>query len=152
MSIVWILVAVAACILSGVGTAGFMRARMKRERLIGEIEDPRDTQIRELLVAVKVARENEARARAGEKDNADELAQAQDRVRELEKLRASDERGLEAMQGRIEGLLGERNQLEENLAGTRSENERLHSRVEELEMERSMGRAADMLDPELQAS
>ena len=152
MLIVWILVAVAACVVSGIGAAGYMHGRLQRQRLLAEIEDPRDTQIRELLVAVKVARENETRASSGREDHLDELSQARDRIKTLEKLSAGAAGEAETMQGRLESLLGERNQLEENLAGMRRDNERLHNRVQELEMELSVGRTGDLLAPELQAS
>lgn len=152
MLIVWILLAVAACAASGFCAARYTRARTERERLIAEIEDPRDSQIRELLIAAKVSRQNALRAKAGESSNSEELVQAHDRIRTLEKTAASANADVETMQGRLEDLLGERNELEEQLAELRRDKERLRNRAQELEMELSMGKAGDLLDPVLQAN
>ncbi len=152
MSIVWILLAVAACAVTGFCASRYARARAERERLIAEIEDPRDSQIRELLIAAKVARENAQRAKTSESTNSEELVRARDRIRTLEKAAANGNTEVETMQGRLEELLGERNQLEEELAALRRDKERLHNRAQELEMELSMGRAGDLLDPALQAN
>lgn len=152
MSIVWILLALAVCAASSFIAARYTRVRLERERLIAEIEDPRDSQIRELLIAAKVARENALRAKADESSSSEELVQARDRIRTLEKTATNANTDLETMQGRLEELLGERNQLEEQLAGLRRDKERLHNRAQELEMELSMGKAGDLLDPVLQAS
>lgn len=152
MLIVWIVLALTACVLSGVGTALFMRARFQRERLVAEIEDPRDSHIRELLAAVKVARESTARATARQDESSEELTQAHDRIRVLEKTAANALNDVTTLQGRMESLLGERNQLEEALAGMRRENEGLRNRAQELEVELSMGGSPDLLDPGLQAS
>ena len=73
-------------------------------------------------------------------------------IRTLEKAAANGNTEVETMQGRLEELLGERNQLEEELAALRRDKERLHNRAQELEMELSMGRAGDLLDPALQAN
>jgi chromosome segregation ATPase len=152
MSIVWILLAVAACAASSFCAARYARASMERERLIAEIEDPRDSQLRELLIAAKVARENALRAKAGESSSSEELVQARDRIRTLEKTAATANDQVETMQGRLEDLLGERNELEEQLAKLRRDKERLLNRAQELEMELSMGKAGDLLDPAIQAS
>lgn len=147
MSIVWLLVLLAACVLSGFGAAAYTRARLAHARLIAEIEDPRDTQIRELLVALKLARENSARAKVGERDAAEELSQARDRIRNQEKTLADAHKEVAIMRDNEESLIGERNRVEEELAAVRRENERLGDRIEALEVELSMAKAADLLDP-----
>ncbi len=152
MLIVWFLLAVAACAASGFCAARYTRARVERERLIAEIEDPRDMQIRELLVAAKLARENALRAKSDESSSSEELVQARDRIRTLDKTVTSAHREVEAVQGRLEDLLSERNQLEEELAGLRRDKEQLRNRAQELEMELSMGKAGDLLDPAMQAN
>jgi len=148
----WFLLAVTACAASGFCAARYTRARMIRERLMAEIEDPRDMQIRELLVAAKLARENALRAKADESSSSEELVQARDRIKTLDKTVTSAQREVETMQGRLEELLGERNQLEEQLAELRRDKERLGNRTQELEMELSMGKAGELLDPALQAN
>ena len=152
MSIVWLLLAIAACVVCSCGSTRLTRARLERERLVAAIEDPRDSQIRELLIAAKVARANAARAKADESSSGTELAQARDRIRSLEQHAARTSGEVEAMQERLETLLGERNQLEEQLADLRRDREQLRNRAQELEMELSMGQAGDLLDPVLQAN
>lgn len=152
MLIMWFLLAVTACAASGFCAARYARARMIRERLMAEIEDPRDMQIRELLVAAKLARENALRAKADESSSSEELVQARDRIKTLDTTVTSAQREVETMQGRLEELLGERNQLEEQLAELRRDKERLGNRTQELEMELSMGKAGELLDPALQAN
>ncbi|UCG73185.1 MAG: hypothetical protein JSV45_02040 [Chromatiales bacterium] len=144
--------ALATCAGSSFIAARYTRARVERERLTAEIEDPRDSQIRELLIAAKVARENALRAKADESSSSEELVQVRDRIRTLEKTAADANADLETMQVRLEELLGERNQLEEQLADLGRDKERLRNRAQELEMELSMGKAGDLLDPVLQAN
>jgi chromosome segregation ATPase len=151
MSILGLLLAIAACVGCAFAGARWMRWRLEHEQIVAASEDPRDTQIRELLVASKMARENAARVKAAESSTTEELAVAHDRVRTLEKEVESATADLARMQCRLEELLGERNQLEEELARVRQERELLRARTQELELELNIDRRQDLLDPALQS-
>ncbi|MGI9330692.1 MAG: hypothetical protein ACR2QB_08220 [Gammaproteobacteria bacterium] len=152
MSIVWFLIALAAC--AGAAFAGMRYTRWKvaRERVIAEYEDPRDTQIRELLAEGKVLRKKLAAAQADAEKAGEELTLTTNRANDLEAAMARAQKEFKTSQGMLHDNLGQRTDMESQLDQMRRENDGLKARVQELEMELRLGSGPDLLDPSAQVN
>jgi len=149
---VWFLFALAAC--AGAAFAGMRYARWQaaRERVIAEYEDPRDTQIRELLAEGKVLSKKLAAAQTAAEKAAEELALSTTRAQDLESAMSRAEKEFKTSQGMLHDHLGQRTDMETQLDQLRRENDGLKARAQELEMELRLGSEPDLLDPSAQVN
>lgn len=152
MSILWILSCLAfgaTGVLAGVAGA---RWQAHRRRQVAESEDTRDTQIRELLAALKLARSDVQRAREAGEAAAEAGAAANASSATLESELAETRAQLQNTQQLLQGEIDRRTSQQEELLRLSRTNENLKQRIQELELELHVSHSADMLDPELQVS
>jgi len=83
MAILYFILALFACIASGVGGAYAMRFVTERNREIAEQEDPRDTKIRDLQAKVRLTDKDMVQNRAKSESATEHLKLAHDRINEL---------------------------------------------------------------------
>lgn len=147
MAILWSFVA----LLAGLGAGALsMRWHVQRTREIAEQEDSRDTQIRELLAALKIARADLARAReeaAATSAGADETSR---RLAELDEAVARSHTEHNETRELLDREIVEKSRLQEELHQLRRECEALKTRAQELELELQAAGSAELLDPALQ--
>jgi len=152
MSIVWFLFALAACAAAAFAGIRYTRWQVARERVIAEYEDPRDTQIRELLAEGKVLRKKLAGTQAAAEKAGEELALTATRAKDLQTAMDRARKEFKTSQGMLHDHLGERTDMESQLDQLRRENDGLKARVQELEMELRLGNEPDLLDPSAQVN
>ena len=146
MAILWSMLALVFGL--GAGALG-MRWHVERTREIAEQEDTRDTQIRELLAALKVAREDLAKTREQAASATVTADQTHQRIEELEQQLAEAHRLHEDTRELLNEEIAEKTTLQEELIQIRRECEALRTRVQELELEAQASEAGDLLDPML---
>ncbi len=152
MWFVWSLLGILAGLAVAAVGAFAMRWSVERNRVIAEREDPRDTQLRELLTEIKLRRADSARAQQAVEDANSDAAGVRQALKEAESRAENLQADLDKRIGLMEKESGERLAASEALERLRRDNEALKARVHELEMELSMGHSKDMLDPSIQAT
>jgi chromosome segregation ATPase len=152
MSILWFLFALAACAGGAFAGMRYTRWQVARERVIAEYEDPRDTEIRELLAEGKVLRKKLADTQAAAEKASEELALSATRAKDLEAAMARSQKEFKTSQGMLHDHLGGRTDMESQLDQLRRENDGLKARAQELEMELRLGKEPDLLDPSAQVN
>lgn len=151
MSILFVLLALAGCVISAVSGAALARWRIRRAETIAESEDIRDTQIRELLAEVKVSNQNAKRAAAEASDAGERIAALESQLEEFRgRLEAAHETA-DKSEAMLRDEVNEKTQLREELIKLRREKDNLETRAQELELELRMASdGAQLLDPALQ--
>ena len=151
MSILFVLLALAACAGSALGGAWFARWRIRRAEKIAESEDIRDTQIRELLAEVKVSNKEAKRAAAEATESAERIAALETETEELRGRLDSAHETADNSENMLRDEVNEKTRLREELLKLRREKDNLETRVQELELELRMANdGAQLLDPALQ--
>lgn len=147
MTVLNFVLAFIACIATGVAGAFGMRWHIQRKRVLNRHEDPRDTQIRDLLAAMKIAKEDVVKARTKEMEFKEHVDMAHMRINELqERLDAANNKYYTCNEN-LNKEHAEKEGLEDKLKATAQQLENFKQRVQELEMEMSVGGSGDMLDP-----
>jgi predicted flap endonuclease-1-like 5' DNA nuclease len=148
MSTLFYVVGFVACIVTAIAGALCMRWRMARSADVSDHEDPRDTQIRNLLGEVQMARNDMKRSRTIADEATEHVELAHETIHELKRRTAS----LGERIAEFESHAGERsNELElltDKLSAANQQLNTLKHRNQELEIELSaVNPAEDMLDP-----
>ena len=146
MAILWSMLALVFGL--GAGALG-MRWHVERTREIAAQEDTRDTQIRELLAALKLARGDLAKTREQAASATVTADQTHQRIEELEQQLAEAHQLHENTRELLNEEIAEKTVLQEELIQLRRECEALRTRVQELELEAQASEAGDLLDPML---
>ncbi len=147
MTVLW---SILAALLGCASGAALMRWRHQRGREVAEREDSRDTQIRELLAALKVARDDAARGKAALEAAAADAAAREEQLAELQSRLDAAIRAEADCRALLEQESSAQARAQEQLLAQRRETERLAGRVQELELEISVAQTTDLLDPGLQ--
>jgi len=145
MAILYFILALFACVVSGIGGAFGMRFVIERNREIAEREDPRDTQIRDLQAKIKLTGNAMAQNHKKAESATEHVGLAHNRIiqllDEVEDLKNSVQ-NQEAVQG-TDG--GERELLRDKLSAATRQLDTLRQRNQEMEVELSLVREPDML-------
>lgn len=150
MTILYYVIAFIACLASGAAGAWGMRLYDERKRIIAEREDPRDTQIRDLQASMKIAKEDVVKARTKELEANEHLDIAHKRIEELLERSASANEKFVTCEQTLKQEIAEKELIESKLKATDQQLESVKQRAQEMEMELSVNRSGDMLDPEHQ--
>lgn len=147
MSILFFILALFACVVSGFAGAFGMRFISERNREIAEQEDVRDTMIRDLQAKIKLAANDTAQNRRKAESATEHVALAHDRIitllEEIKNLKSSLE-NQQAVQGSDSD---EKELLHDKLSAATRQLDTLRQRNQELEVEISLIREPDMLAP-----
>lgn len=147
MTVLNFVLAFVACLVTGVAGAVGMRWHMQRLRTATRNEDPRDTQIRDLLAGMKIAKEDVVKARTKELEFKEHVDMAHMRIKELqERLDAANNKYYTCNEN-LNKEHAEKEVLEDKLKATMQQLETSQQRVQEMEMEMSVEGSGDMLDP-----
>ena len=147
MTVLYFFLAFVACVATGAAGAAGMRWHVQRTRITARSEDPRDTQIRELLASNKIAKEDVVKARTKELEFKEHVDMAHMRIKELqERLDAANNKYYTCNEN-LNKEHSEKEMLEDKLKATMQQLETFKQRVQEMEMEMSVGNGGDMLDP-----
>ena len=147
MTALYFVIAFVACLATGAAGAYGMRRHMQRGRIIARSEDPRDTQIRDLVASMKIAKEDVVKARTKEHEFKEHVDMAHMRIKELQERLDSVNKKYYACNENLNKEHAEKEMLEERLKATMQQLETSQQRVQEMEMEMSVGGSDDMLDP-----
>ena len=145
MSILYFILALFACTVSGIGGAFWMRFVIERNREIAEQEDPRDTKIRDLQAKIKLIGDDMTHDRAKAVSATEHVKLAHDRITELLDETKDLKRSLqnkEALQGNDSD---EKELLRDKLSVANKQLDTLRQRNQELEVELSVTSEPDML-------
>ncbi|HHQ13440.1 MAG TPA: hypothetical protein ENK16_00275 [Chromatiales bacterium] len=139
-----------ACALSaGIG-ALVMRGMIRRRQEIADREDSRDTQIRELLAALKVARTDAKRAREQAAETTSVMAQSKTEFETTRQALEAAQQQHEETRQLLQSEIDQKSALRDQLEAMRRECETFKSRAQELELELSVSQTKDLLDPKKQ--
>ncbi len=139
-----------ACAVAAAAGALIMRGVIRRRQEIADREDSRDTQIRELLAALKVARADAKRAREEAAATTSVMAQSKTEFETTQQaLEATRQQHQETRQ-LLQVEIDQKSALRDQLEAMRRECETFKNRVQELELELSVSQAEDLLDPKKQ--
>jgi predicted flap endonuclease-1-like 5' DNA nuclease len=145
MSILYFILALFACAVSGIGGAFWMRFVSERNREIAEQEDPRDTKIRDLQAKIKLIGDDMTQDREKAVSATEHVKLAHDRITELldetKDLKRSKQ-DKEALQGNDSD---EKELLRDKLSVANKQLDTLRQRNQELEVELSVTGEPDML-------
>jgi len=147
MSTLFYIVSFAACVATATVGACLMRWRMRRVNDVSDREDPRDTQIRNLLGEVQMAKNDMARNQKGAQDAAEHVQLAHARIEQLVARIAKLTRQLEETDSEHSGTRDEIDLLGDNLSAVNRQLETLKQRNQELEVELHANQDVDMLEP-----
>jgi predicted flap endonuclease-1-like 5' DNA nuclease len=146
MSSLFYILSLAACVATATVGACLMRWRMQRVNNVSDREDPRDTQIRNLLGEVQMARNDMSRSQQGATDAAEHVQLAHERIEQLFARNTKLTQQLEATAGERSGTHDEIELLKDNLSAVNKQIETLKQRNQELEVELRAANDADMLE------
>lgn len=146
MSSLFYILSLAACVATATVGACLMRWRMQRVNNVPDREDPRDTQIRNLLGEVQMARNDMSRNQKGATDAAEHVQLAHERIEQLVARNTQLTQQLEATAGERSGTHDEIELLKDNLSAVNKQIETLKQRNQELEVELRAANDADMLE------
>ena len=146
MSSLFYILSLATCVATATVGAYLMRWRMQRVNNVPDREDPRDTQIRNLLGEVQMARNDMSRNQKGATDAAEHVQLAHERIEQLVARNTQLTQQLEATAGERSGTHDEIELLKDNLSAVNRQIETLKQRNQELEVELRAANDADMLE------
>lgn len=148
MSILFSILAFFACVATAACGAWGMRWHMEKTREVPEKEDPRDTQIRDLLAQVRMAKNDMVRSRTIAEDAEEHLKLAHERIDELFARSAKLSARAESAESDLQAAHSARDLLRDKLSAATQQLDTLKQRNQELELELSVAQDADMLEPE----
>ena len=152
MSTLFVMLSLIACgATAAIGAFG-MRFYIERNRIIAEREDPRDTKIRELQAAVKLARKDLVLTRNSMTETTDHLKLAHERIDELIEQRDFSREKFNSCEALLKKEIGDRELLQEKLSVAKTQVENLKERNQELELQIRHSNEGEMLSPSFHES
>jgi len=145
MSTLFVILALAACFVTGVAGAFGMRFYIERCRVIAEREDPRDTKIRDLQATIKLAKKDLNLKRSSADENAEHLKFAHARIDELmDRIGKLKDKYASCVE-LLETEIGAKDILQDKLSVAKTQLETLKERSQELELQLRATDDSDML-------
>jgi len=145
MSILYFILALFACAVSGIGGAFWVRFVSERNREIAEQEDPRDTKIRDLQAKIKLVSDDMAHDRTKAVSATEHVRLAHDRITELLNETKDLKRSLQSREALQGNDSDEKELLRDKLSVANKQLDTLRRRNQELEVELSVTSEPDML-------
>jgi len=147
MSTLFVILAPAAFIVTGVAGAFGMRLYMERNRVIAEREDPRDTKIRDLQATIKLTRKDLTLKRTNGEETAEHLKLAHTRIDELLDRISKLKDKYASCVALLEKEIGAKDVLQDKLSVAKTQLETLKECNQELELQLRASDEPDMLNP-----
>lgn len=136
---------------SAAGGAWGMRYYIRRKRVIAEAEDPRDTQIRDLLARVKVATDTADRERAATETATSQLGNSHREIEKRDAEIADAVRQYTTCKDVLKKEIAAKNDIRDRLKITEQQLENYKQQLHEAQMELRVKHASEeLLDPSLQ--
>ena len=145
MSILYFILALLACAISGVTGAFGMRFFIERNREIADQEDPRDTKIRDLQAKINLTAKETVANRASATSAKEHVELAHDRIIELLNELQSIKSSVKAQETLRADGNDEKDILRDRLSVANQQLDTLRQRNQELEVELSVTQEPDML-------
>lgn len=146
MSILFYVLAFLACVITAAGGAWLMRWHIQRNTSAVVQEDPRDTEIRNLMAQVRLAKTDKERSKKGSQEAEEQLKQAHERIDELAARCARLSDRADSTETDLKEVHSNKDLLREKLSVASQQLDSLKQRNQELEVELSVTRKADMLE------
>ena len=147
MSILFYVLAFLACVGTAAGGAWLMRRHIERSQVVADTEDPRDVEIRNLLAQERMAKNDMARNQQAAKDAQEHVQYAHERIDELVARTARLAERAERAEAKVKDAQGDQELLRDRLSVASKQLDTLKQRTQELEVELSLARENDMLEP-----
>jgi len=147
MSTQFVILAFAACVVTGVAGAFGMRFYIERRRVIAEREDPRDTKIRDLQATVKLAHKDLTLKRSSAGEKAEHLKLAHARIDELLDRISKLKDKYASCVVLLEKEIGAKDILQDKLSVAKAQLETLKENNQELALQLRASDEPDMLGP-----
>lgn len=151
MSILFYVLGFLACVITAAGGAWGMRWYIERHRKVPDREDPRDSQIRNLLAQARMAKNDMARNQQTATEATEHLRLAHERIEELAGRITRLAAQAEAAESGLKEGLADKDLLRDKLSVASQQLDSLKERNQELEVELSVATEADMLEAEHQS-
>ena len=149
MSILFFILAFLACIGTAAGGAWTMRWYIERGRDVSEHEDPRDSQIRDLQAQVRMMKKDTTRNQTSAKDAAEHVELAHERIHDLTVRMIRLANLTASTESELKEAKVEKDLLRDKLSVASQQLDTLKTRNQELDVELSVTRDANMLDPDV---
>ncbi|MFW2403313.1 MAG: hypothetical protein ACN4GT_01020 [Gammaproteobacteria bacterium] len=146
MSILFYVLAFLACIGTAAGGAWAMRWYIERGRDVSEREDPRDSQIRDLLAQVRMMKNDMARNQNVAKDATEHVDLAHERIHDLTSRMIKLANLTASTESDLKTAKGEQELMRDKLSVANRQLDTLKTRNQELEVELSVAKDSDMLE------
>jgi predicted flap endonuclease-1-like 5' DNA nuclease len=146
MSILFYILAFLACIGTAAGGAWTMRWYIERGRDVSEREDPRDSQIRDLLAQVRMMKNDMARNQATAKDATEHVDLAHERIHDLTKRMIKLANLTALTESDLKEAKVEQELMRDKLSVANRQLDTLKTRNQELEVELAVTKESDMLE------
>jgi len=146
MSILFSVLAFLACIGTAAGGAWTMRWHIERGRNVSEREDPRDSQIRDLLAQVRMMKNDMARNRATANDATEHVDLAHERIHDLTRRMIKLANLTASTESDLKEAKAEQELMRDKLSVANRQLDTLKTRNQELEVELSVSKESDMLE------
>jgi predicted flap endonuclease-1-like 5' DNA nuclease len=147
MSILFYVLTFLACIVTAAGGAWAMRWHIERSRDVSEREDPRDSQIRDLLAQVSMMKNDMARNQKSAEEATEHVDMAHDRIHDLTGRMIKLANVVASTESELKESNADKDLLRDKLSVASQQLDTLKTRTQELEVELSVTRDADMLEP-----
>ncbi len=147
MSILFYVLAFLACVATAAAGAWGMRWHIEKTREVPNQEDPRDSQIRDLLAQVRMAKNDMVRSRTIAEDAEEHLKLAHERIDELLARSAKLSERAQSAEADLKSVHSAMDLLRDKLSVATQQLDTLKQRNQELELELSVAQDADMLEP-----
>ncbi len=147
MSILFSVLAFLACIGTAAGGAWTMRWHIERGRNVSEREDPRDSQIRDLLAQVRMMKNDMARNQAAANDATEHVDLAHERIHDLTRRMIKLANLTASTESDLKEAKAEQELMRDKLSVANRQLDTLKTRKQELEVELSVSKQSDMLEP-----
>jgi predicted flap endonuclease-1-like 5' DNA nuclease len=146
MSILFYILAFLACIGTAAGGAWTMRWYIERGRDVSEREDPRDSQIRDLLAQVRMMKNDMARNQATAKDATEHVDLAHERIHDLTRRMIKLANLTALTESDLKEAKVEQELMRDKLSVANRQLDTLKTRNQELEVELAVTKESDMLE------
>ena len=152
MSTLFVILALGACIATGIAGAFGMRFYIARNRMIAEREDPRDTKIRDLQASIKLANKDLALKRTSTDESTEHLKLAHTRIDELLHRINKHKEKVATCQTLLETESAAKELLQDKLSVAKTQLEALKEQNQELSLQLTASDEGDMLSPSIHES
>ncbi|MBT8442815.1 MAG: hypothetical protein KJO76_10550 [Gammaproteobacteria bacterium] len=147
MSILFYVLAFLACIGTAAGGAWTMRWYIERSRDVPEREDPRDAQIRDLLAQVRMMKNDMARNQAAAEEATEHVDLAHERIHDLTKRMIKLANLTASTESDLKEAKASQDLMHDKLSVANRQLDTLKTRNQELEVELSVAKETDLLEP-----